>query len=655
MGENADDTKPSAISAPVEALQKAALTLAGVLAAITQLWLAVQQQWQIAAVTLILLLVVVSLYFLFFRRWAGANEQMRHIVRWSAIAALIGIPIAAMLGLIAYSYLPRINGTGNTVAVSTFAGPPLPHPYEKCRPSEVLVRTLADVRDVFGHINVFEVPYSIDPDGRFAALWARGHGLLDGADAIVYGNFTLAKSNPALSEADLIVLDPRIDAVPRVSTADKAPPLYAWTLQRRTEAIADLCGGAAPGNDAAPFPDDARRLALALVGADLFASQNFARASDALQQARDTRGTANACDDRATRSSCGGVLAFYLGGLDLRFGNFSAAEHELLYAARKLETSTPYVLLGEMYVELGRAPEAFSSFDEAVQTDPSSMAAVATRSLYERDYLRPRQAAIDLNQALSMTPQNFYDLSALSRALYQRGGRGDSACGIALLGRAMNRSDFDRKNMLDTYVRYGIWLAHAGRGDEAIPVFSNALAIDPYHLKANYYLGIALEGMGPASLPEAATYLRRVVYAPGFTDEDYLDKANAANELRNSGADPAGNSATLNTALQFYAKAIELNPNAATAIWDRGRLYDQTGSIESADRDLREATRLHPFDATMLQTYSAFLKRHGRAGEAASYDARVRAVNDARIPKDEADEWQASPRCRYRGFDLVSM
>lgn len=313
MGENADDTKPSAISAPVEALQKAALTLAGVLAAITQLWLAVQQQWQIAAVTLILLLVVVSLYFLFFRRWAGANEQMRHIVRWSAIAALIGIPIAAMLGLIAYSYLPRINGTGNTVAVSTFAGPPLPHPYEKCRPSEVLVRTLADVRDVFGHINVFEVPYSIDPDGRFAALWARGHGLLDGADAIVYGNFTLAKSNPALSEADLIVLDPRIDAVPRVSTADKAPPLYAWTLQRRTEAIADLCGGAAPGNDAAPFPDDARRLALALVGADLFASQNFARASDALQQARDTRGTANACDDRATRSSCGGVLAFYLG------------------------------------------------------------------------------------------------------------------------------------------------------------------------------------------------------------------------------------------------------------------------------------------------------------------------------------------------------
>jgi hypothetical protein len=216
MGDDSDDPKPGAISAPVEALQKAALTLAGVLAAITQLWLAIEQQWQIAVVTLILLLVVMSTYFLFFRRWAATDERLHTIARWSAIATLVAIPIVSMLSLAAYSFFPRITGNGNTVAVSTFEGPALPPPYDKCRPSEVLVRALADVRDVFGHIDTFEVPYSVDPDGRFSTFWARAHGLLDGADAIVYGNYTLAKSNPDLKEADQIVLDPRIDAVPRV-------------------------------------------------------------------------------------------------------------------------------------------------------------------------------------------------------------------------------------------------------------------------------------------------------------------------------------------------------------------------------------------------------------------------------------------------------
>jgi tetratricopeptide (TPR) repeat protein len=423
-------------------------------------------------------------------------------------------------------------------------------------------------------------------------------------------------------------------------------------MQRRTEAIADLCGGGLSGHDTAPFPDDGNRLALAIVGADLFASQNFARANDALQEAKERQDAAEACDDRAARSTCGGILAFYIGGLDLRFGNYPAAEHELLYAAGKLESSSPYVSLGEMYMELGRVPEAFASLNRAVQTDPSSMAAIATRSLYERDYREPRQAAIDLADALGMKPKNFYDLSALSRAIYQRGGPGASACGIALLGSAMSRGDFDRRNMLDTYVRYGIWLAHARRDVEAMPVFENALAINPYNLKANYYLGIELEREGNASLQEAATYLRRAMYAPGFTDEDYLDKANAANELINSQADPTANAATMKNALDFYAHAVALNANAVTAIWDRGRLYDRIGETALADRDLRDATRLHPDDTTMLQTYSDFLKRHNRTIEAAGYDTRVRLANDTRIPTAEASEWQGMPRCSYAGLDL---
>lgn len=201
-------------------------------------------------------------------------------------------------------------------------------------------------------------------------------------------------------------------------------------------------------------------------------------------------------------------------------------------------------------------------------------------------------------------------------------------------------------------MRYGIWLAHAGRSAEALRVFSDALDIDPDHLKANYFMGIALESKGSAYLPEATTYMRRATYAQGYTDEDDLDQANAANELSRITTDAGESAAALKIALRLYQQAITLNPSAVTAIWDRGQLYDRLGETGSADRDLREAAELHSHDATMLQTYSNFLKRHGRAGEAAGYAQAARAASAARIPKDEALEWQPNPVCGYRGFDL---
>jgi Tfp pilus assembly protein PilF len=249
-----------------------------------------------------------------------------------------------------------------------------------------------------------------------------------------------------------------------------------------------------------------------------------------------------------------------------------------------------------------------------------------------------------------MRPENFYDLSALSRALYQRG---DSACGIEVLGRAMTRGDFDRQGMLDTYVRYGTWLANAGRDTEALQTFSNALDIDPDHIVANYSMGLLLKNKGTAYLPEAMTYFRRANFAPGYTDEDDQAKANAANELSINTTDPAERAVAKENALRLYREAIALNTNAVTAIWDRGLLYDRIGETALADRDLHQAALLHTHDATMLQSYADFLTRHGRSSESARYAAAARAATAARIPKDEALEWQPSPVCRYHQFDLT--
>jgi hypothetical protein len=52
-----------------------------------------------------------------------------------------------------------------------------------------------------------------------------------------------------------------------------------------------------------------------------------------------------------------------------------------------------------------------------------------------------------------------------------------------MLGSAMHSADFDRRTMLDTDVRYGVWLYDAKRNDEAATTLSGALRINPYSIK----------------------------------------------------------------------------------------------------------------------------------------------------------------------------
>ena len=57
--------------------------------------------------------------------------------------------------------------------------------------------------------------------------------------------------------------------------------------------------------------------------------------------------------------------------------------------------------------------------------------------------------------------------------------------------------------------------------------------------------------------------------------------------------------AEIEDALANYTKAIELNPQDATAYIDRGILYHQElGDSEAALMDFNEAIRLNPEDAT---------------------------------------------------------
>jgi hypothetical protein len=239
--------------------------------------------------------------------------------------------------------------------VARFEGPPLPAPYDACRPSNMLARTLSDVAKRFQHLAAFELPYTIHPSELFADTWAVAHGWFEGADVVVYGEYTLRKSHAGLPEADEIVIRPVVNKVPAVSGGFTSAPL-AWDFPAfadRRMRIDELCSDKKP-----PFLDNARRLALAVVASNLLKARDFVGGQAALSEAKNPPPATGRCDNRDVTSTCPGVLAFYLADLDRRVGNYSDAEHEYRYAAQRLDKAAVFINLGELYVKEGKSAGA---------------------------------------------------------------------------------------------------------------------------------------------------------------------------------------------------------------------------------------------------------------------------------------------------------
>lgn len=640
------------------------VTVAAILTVVAQLWGIVENQWKLASITLLLAAVIVALYVVSNRIPIG-QPKVAETVRLSMIGLLIAIPLCSLAGLYLYSYLPRQLERGTTtIAVAEFSGPPLPDPYKDCRPSDMLVHTLTRTSARFGGVTAFELPYSIQPDNRWASQWAQFHGLFEAADVIVYGEYTLFNStNPGSADKpDEIVINPEIARVPEIPLAFTSAPLYSWISSGSIARIQDLCGSdLREAGHPARFLDDARRVVVAIAGLQALGRRNFQAATDALQQAQSPEvAVPQTCagdpNGVAKDSFCPGVLAFYLATLDSRLGHLSRAVMEYRYAAGRLGTPEPYINLGELEMRTGNAADAFGQFDRAVAADPNSVAAIATRAQYERDYLRSREAAIDLKRALdleksieqgavSRAADYAYDRLVLSRALYQRGGPGDAGCGIAQLGRVLYATGRSNPENVDAQVQYGAWLRGERRYPEAIAELQSALATDPDHVQGNYVLGLAWEQSSPPNNAAAVDYLERAEYAPAHTDSDFLYEANAAGELASRHDDANGRQSDMARARQAYAEAISLNPGAVYAYYGRG-ILEAPSNRQQALRDFQTAARLHPDDAMVQSALAQFLDSIGRGTEAKSYHDRARLSIERRISKEEQQTWSAQS-CSY--------
>ncbi len=626
------------------------VAVAAILTVAAQLWSAIENQWRLAAITLLLAIVIVISYVLT-HRVPERNPRRAEAVRLAMIGLLIAIPLCSLAGLYVYSYLPRTLETGTTIAVARFEGPPLPAPYEQCRPSDMLVHTLARVGARFGGLSVFELPYSIDPDNRWAQQWAQAHGSFEAADVVVYGEYTLYSAKSG-GTPDEIVLNPEVARIPTVPLSTKSAPLYGWEFPGSVAPIRELCGSdLREAGHAARFLDDARRISIAIAGLQALGRQDFEDAEEAVKEAKvadvdHPQACLGDTDTSAKDSLCPGVLGFYLGALDARLGHYDEARQEYTYASGRLGTAAPFINLGELDVRLGDSARAFAEFDRAVDADPASVAAIATRAIYERDYLRPRQAALDLDRALQMRTRNLYDRLALSRALYQRGGKGDSACGIAELAGVVNSRGFNERINVDTLVQYGVWLRGAHRPDDAIVELQRALRIYPSNVAGNYELGLALEQANRPDKTSAASYLRRAEYSPAYTDEDFLDRANAASELvAHLDGDPAVKKRDYAVAMRAYARSIAVNKAAVYAYYDRANI-EAPSNEAAAQRDLETAARMRPYDSMIQSRLAQFYDAAGHPEKGKPYHDRAKSDVQGRIPKEEQAQWSTAD-CRY--------
>lgn len=72
-------------------------------------------------------------------------------------------------------------------------------------------------------------------------------------------------------------------------------------------------------------------------------------------------------------------------------------------------------------------------------------------------------------------------------------------------------------------------------------------------------------------------------------------------------------------AIEYYSRAIELNPGHFKAIFNRGFALDKMGEVEGAIRDYRQALQLDPTNAFCFYNLGISLDKKGLPQEAVRF------------------------------------
>jgi tetratricopeptide (TPR) repeat protein len=621
--------------------------------ALANLKLLLEQQWVFVVVMLILSGLGVAVYVVSHQRIV-ANSRHAKLVRFAAISSLVSVPLITFVtfGLITIS--PRVTEHGPIFAIARFQGPVLPPPYQDCRPSDMLADAISEVGRDYAHVSAFELPYVIDPNGRSAKWWAIGHGFLEAADSVIYGEYSLVDDEKGDKNPERLLISPEIDQVPTPPLGPKMAPLMRWEFPHRIVRIDQLCTGTAQR-----FLSDGRRLSLVLSGLQAFSLHEYVSAERSLAQAEDSqennlperlftdvpKGDNSRCDaDPKGDSLCSGVLAFYLAALDQRMGNYSKAILEYTFAAAKLNRPAPFVDLAELYVIENKSGPALASLRSAESADPTSVVAAAIRAQYESQYGSVDQARLELDRATELRDEQnakpavvlrlmpsldkYAEISLCRAKYYVEGSVSGLECGRAVFDKA------DSTN-IDAEIEYANWLV-ASRDDalvaKGVGLLKESVLRSPGHINAYYSYAKALSKTGSSDTNSIRTYYMEALDARAFTDDELTDQANSATALEQIDKEVSAKRQDFRAALSLYHAAILKNDRCAYAYSNRSTILEQHGQWRAALRDLRMAILLHPREQDLtarLRDLSKAIRRPAREPRALSSDMRRRATSKA--------------------------
>ncbi len=140
----------------------------------------------------------------------------------------------------------------------------------------------------------------------------------------------------------------------------------------------------------------------------------------------------------------------------------------------------------------------------------------------------------------------------------------------------------------------GVALSMAGRADEAVFHYREALRILPYYEQAHYNIGMELAAQGkPAAAAEHFSLLLK--YKPGNE------------QLHNNLGAVLAQEGRLDAAAEQFQQAIKINPNYAKPYFNYGKILEQLGQNGQAFTNFMTALRLEPDWPEALNQAASFL------------------------------------------------
>jgi tetratricopeptide (TPR) repeat protein len=312
-------------------------------------------------------------------------------------------------------------------------------------------------------------------------------------------------------------------------------------------------------------------------------------------------------------------------------GNFRESIVEYHIGLKKSpHNADAFEAIGDMYRVLQNEEHAAKAYQKALKANNTNAELYVKAGLAYEKNKKLDKAINAYNQASNIDPKNMDALNALEKIWQEQIKINPrNAAAHANLGTVLQKKgDFDRAlaqyntaELIDPNnitVRLNLGTLYQAKGDlnTAIKAYDTILTVDPKNTLAYYYKATALKQM--KNYDAAAAEIKKILqYDPnnamarkelvsitkerGGTSSDLIEmlKDIANKEPHNPQAQyevafEAHSNGDLNTAITYYKRAIQINPQMADAYTNLGAALIAEKEFEEATRILKKAEELDP-------------------------------------------------------------